>query len=72
VRGERVKAGLASRRQPAPVELPVLPAYGGCKSWLELAEDIPDAKAVPVLTDEAFQARLCAVEAAGGGALTPV
>lgn len=34
--------------------LPVLPAYGGCKSWVDLAIDIPVEDARPVLSDEAF------------------
>jgi hypothetical protein len=40
------------------IELPLLPAYGGCKSWIELAEDIPTADAKPVLDDAAFAERL--------------
>ena len=63
---------LRIRRLPVPVEVPVLPAYGGCKSWLELAEEIPSPTAIPVLEDGAFQTRLRTVEAALGGALTPV
>jgi hypothetical protein len=36
------------------VELPVRPAYGGCKSWIELEEDVPLTGARPVLKDAAF------------------
>ena len=44
----------------------MLPAYGGCKSWVEVAEDIPTDAAVPVLADAAFAARLAAFHAALG------
>ncbi len=45
-------------RLPAPVELPVLPSYEGCKSWIDLEEDIPTDGAVPVLSKEAFNEKL--------------
>jgi len=38
--------------------LPLLPVYGGCKSWVELEEEIATAKSEPVLTDDAFGAKL--------------
>lgn len=41
-------------RRPAPLLLPVLPAYGGCKSWIELPEALPAADLVPVLDNIAF------------------
>ncbi len=48
---------------PKPVRLPVLESYGGCKSWLELAEDIPfDGR--PVLSDKAFHAKVASLESA--------
>ncbi len=48
---------------PKPVHLPVLESYGGCKSWLELAEDIPfDGR--PVLSDTAFYAKMASLESA--------
>ena len=53
-------------RLPQRIELPLLPAYGGCKSWVEVAEDIPTDAAVPVLADAAFAARLAAFHAALG------
>jgi hypothetical protein len=28
-------------RLPLAIELPMLPRYGGCKSWIELEKDIP-------------------------------
>ncbi len=51
-------------RLPWPIELPMLPSYGGCKSWVELTEDIPTDVAQPVLTDSAFQTRLQQFESA--------
>jgi hypothetical protein len=50
-------------RLPEPIELPNLPAYGGCKTWLELATDVPVGDAIPVLTDDAFTTRWQALEA---------
>lgn len=43
---------------PQRVELPVRPEYGGCKSWIELAEEISTVGATPVLSDEAFARKL--------------
>ena len=40
------------------------PSYGGCKSWIELAEEISTDDAQPVLTDSAFQGRLQRFETA--------
>jgi len=45
-------------RLPSVVELPVLPSYGGCKSWIELEADLPTNEAVPVLSDAAFAEKL--------------
>lgn len=58
-------------RLPMRIELPSLPEYGGCKSWVTLAKDIPEAGAAPVLDDNAFAERLGqfrrALSASGGG-----
>lgn len=40
------------------VELPELPRYGGCVSWVELAEEVAVAGAKPVVSEDAFQARV--------------
>jgi hypothetical protein len=42
-------------RLPEVVEVPNLPAYAGCKSWIELAEDVSTEGAQPVLIEPAFQ-----------------
>jgi hypothetical protein len=51
---------LAARvhRLPRPIELPMSPAYGGCKSWVELEKDIVTAGAQPVLSQPAFDEKL--------------
>ncbi|PZD94278.1 hypothetical protein DNH61_17850 [Paenibacillus sambharensis] len=41
-------------RLEQPVEVPLRPAYTGCKSWVKLEEDIAEAAMKPVLTDEQF------------------
>jgi len=40
---------------PEPVELPYRAEYGGCKSWIELAENVPTAGARPALDDGSFE-----------------
>jgi hypothetical protein len=45
-------------RLPQAVELPMLAAYGGCKSWVELDGEISTADAAPVLSDAAFEWKL--------------
>ena len=45
-------------RLPKRVELPVRPEYGGCKSWIELAEDISTDGAQAVLDEAAFAIKL--------------
>jgi hypothetical protein len=55
-------------RLPSPVELPMLPSYGGCKSWIELERDIDTDHATAVLGDSEFAAKcsrfMAALEAA--------
>lgn len=38
----------------APVEVPDRADYAGCKTWVELADDVPTAGATPVLSDADF------------------
>jgi hypothetical protein len=45
-------------RLAAPVEVPMREEYGGCKSWIELSEDISTVGAHAVLDDNAFAAQL--------------
>ena len=51
-------------RLAEPRELEVRPEYGGCKSWLTLAEDVPTAGLAPVLSDAEYADRVAAVRAA--------
>jgi len=41
-----------------PRVVPDLAAYAGCRSWVELEEDLPCLDAVPVLSDAEFALRL--------------
>jgi hypothetical protein len=45
-------------RLDAPLEWPMRPAYGGCKSWIELEEEVGIAEARPALAEAAFAAKL--------------
>ncbi len=45
-------------RLEKPVERPMSPAFGGCKSWVDLEREIDIAGARSVLTDEAFAQKL--------------
>jgi hypothetical protein len=48
----------------AAVEIPNLPEYGGCKSWISLQQEVSTAGARPVLSDAEFSARLANFRAA--------
>jgi len=48
------------------VTLPMRPSYEGCKSWIELAEDVPVIEAAPVLEGAAFVEKLEQFRAAVG------
>ena len=43
-------------RLPEPIDLEMLPTYGGCKSWIELAREIPLDRSRPALDDAAYAA----------------
>ena len=45
-------------RLPRPIELPMAPSYGGCKSWIELECDVDVRDATPILDDKAFAVKL--------------
>lgn len=44
-------------RLAAPTTLPVLRQYGGCRSWIELAERVSTAGAVPTVSEERYKRR---------------
>jgi hypothetical protein len=45
-------------RLPSAIEVPMLPAYGGCKSWIELDGEISTDGAEPVLSEVEFERKL--------------
>lgn len=49
---------------PRSVRLPMRTEYGGCKSWVELAEDVPTSGSHPVLPGPEFERRLARLAAA--------
>jgi len=51
-------------RLPAAIDMPMAPAYGGCRSWIEVDREIDIANSQPVLAEEEFAARLRELEAA--------
>ena len=53
---------------PVALDIPLLPTYGGCTSWINLAEPIPVEGARPVLDDRQFSEQLTRVERALGRA----
>lgn len=57
---EKQVHALAARicRLDSKLELPMRTFYGGCKSWVELEEDIDIKGAKPVLDETAFAAKL--------------
>lgn len=46
------------RQLAAPMDLPMLDKYGGCKSWIELEPSMDIAAAYPVLEDAIFEQKL--------------
>ena len=44
-------------RLAEPVSLPLLPAYGGCKSWVTLEKSLSTQNALPALPDGEFAER---------------
>ncbi|GLX65688.1 DUF1802 family protein [Paenibacillus glycanilyticus] len=45
-------------RLEEPVELPMQPAYNGCKSWVKLDEGMPQSVMTPVLSDDEFAKKI--------------
>jgi hypothetical protein len=41
-------------RRAEPLDVPDLPHYAGCRSWVDLAENLPTENLAPVLTDDEF------------------
>ena len=51
-------------RLQQPKELPILGQYDGCKSWVELGQEVPLGHMAPVLTDHEYQKKASAVRQA--------
>ncbi|MCM3631187.1 DUF1802 family protein [Paenibacillus glycanilyticus] len=51
-------------RLEEPVELPMQPAYNGCKSWVQLDEGMPQPAMTPVLSDEEFDQQVSIIKQA--------
>jgi hypothetical protein len=41
-------------RAAQAIEMPDLPAYAGCRTWVDLVQPLPTEGAAPVLSDDAF------------------
>ncbi len=50
-----------------PASIPIRSDYLGCKSWVEIADSMPEVKKTPVLTDEEFARQCEAIKAALAG-----
>ena len=48
---------LRAYRLAEPTVRPVLRQYGGCRSWIEMAEPVSTAGAVPAVSDERYERR---------------
>jgi hypothetical protein len=48
------------------IVLPMRPSYGGCKSWIELEENVPVTESKAVLDEDAFQEKLQQFNQAAG------
>ena len=55
-----------------PQALPVLPEYSGCKSWVELGQDLPLGQMTPALDDAEYARRSELVRSALGATPTAV
>ncbi len=55
-----------------PQALPVLEHYGGCKSWVELGQDVPLSVMTPVLNDDEYEEKAEVIRMALGGAAAAV
>jgi len=45
-------------RLPLRIELPMIPAYGGCRSWIELEKDVPTTGSQAVLDAVHFDQKM--------------
>jgi hypothetical protein len=51
---------------PKPFRIPTRPSYAGCRSWVDLGQEIPTSGCRPVLDDDAFEREVrCITERIG-------
>ena len=55
-----------------PQALPVLDEYAGCKSWVELGQDVPLGYMSPVLSDSAYEEKADIIRGVLGAATSAV
>jgi hypothetical protein len=49
-----------------PVDVPLIPEYTGCKSWLRFPDELAAAVRIPVLNDTEFAAKVAEIRSALG------
>ena len=54
-----------------PQAMPILDEYNGCKSWVDLGQDVPLGYMKPVLSDEAYEEKANVFRQALGAAQSP-
>jgi hypothetical protein len=59
-------------RLQQPQALPVLDEYGGCKSWVELGQNVPLGQLTPVLSDREYEEKAEAIRSILGATPTAV
>lgn len=52
---------LRSHRLPQPVSIPQRPEYGGCRSWITLAEPVDISASQPVIKLDAYDAQVAQI-----------
>ena len=53
-------------RMEEPITVPYVPYYGGCKSWVELCQDVPLGRLTPVLSESDFDSKVGDIKGALG------
>jgi hypothetical protein len=48
-------------RLPEPQIIPYQSSYGGCKSWIDLADIMPDREMIPVIDDRIFAEKIAEI-----------
>ncbi len=59
-------------RLPTPTGVPYKPHFGGCRSWVDLEEDVALGSPTPVLDDARFDSQVRAIEDALNTTASPV